>query len=147
MFLRQDPNALGVLTEAVSDHQQYLAGVCYQQDTPVVAALCPVLLFVGYHDDDIFSLLLRHLSPPLPIQTTISSSLRGRAGSPLRVVLDSSRQTPPDPTAFPFANERVASVSEFLAAFSRAIGQGLQRCSGRASVTLTHRFNHHNNQT
>ena len=48
-------------------------------------------------------------SPPLQIQTTISSSLRRRAGSPLRVILNSS--APPDPTAFPFANERMPSVS------------------------------------
>ena len=35
----------------------------YKRDAPVVAALCPILLFVEYNDDGIF-LLLRHLAPP-----------------------------------------------------------------------------------
>ena len=64
LFLRQDPYALTVLAEAASDDlQQYLAGVRYQRDAPVVAALCPILLFVEYHDDGILP-LLRHLAPP-----------------------------------------------------------------------------------
>ena len=63
-FLRQDPHALTVLAEAASDDlEQYLAGVRYQRDAPVVAALCPILLFVKYHDDGIFPLLW-HLAPP-----------------------------------------------------------------------------------
>ena len=63
MFLRQDPYALTVLAEAASDDlQQYLAGVRYQRDAPVVAVLCPTLLFMEYHDDGMFS-LLRHLAP------------------------------------------------------------------------------------
>ena len=36
---------------------------CYQRDAPVVAVLCPILLFVEYHEDGIFP-LLRHLAPP-----------------------------------------------------------------------------------
>ena len=35
----------------------------YQRDAPVVAALCPILFFVEYHDDGIFP-LLRHLATP-----------------------------------------------------------------------------------
>ena len=63
LFLRQDPHALTVLTEAASDDlHQYLAGVRYQRDIPVVAVFCPILLFVEYHDDSIFP-LLRHLVP------------------------------------------------------------------------------------
>ena len=77
---------------------------------------------------------------PLQIQMTISSSIRRRAGSPLRVILNSSTKTPTGPTAFPFARERMTSVSscigaELLEACSRATGQGLGQCSGRASVT------------
>ena len=65
LFLRQDPHALTVLAGAASDdlQQQYLACVRHQRDAPVVAALCPILLFVEYHDDGIFP-LLRHLAPP-----------------------------------------------------------------------------------
>ena len=64
LFLRQDPHALTVLAEAASDDlQQYLAGVRYQRDAPVVTALCPILLFVEYHDDAILP-LLQHLAPP-----------------------------------------------------------------------------------
>ena len=64
LFLRQNPHALTVLAEAASDDlQQYRAGVRYQGDTPVVAALCPILLFVKYHGDGIFP-LLRHIAPP-----------------------------------------------------------------------------------
>ena len=63
LFLRQDPHALTVLAEAASDDlRQYLVGVCYQRDAAVVAALCPILLFVEYDDDGIFP-LLRHLAP------------------------------------------------------------------------------------
>ena len=49
--------------------------------------------------------------PPLQIRTTISSSLRG---SPLRVILNSPMEAPSGPTAFPFANERMASVSSCI---------------------------------
>ena len=65
LFHWQDLYALALLTEAASDDlQQYLAGVRYQRNAPpVVVALRPILLFVEYHDDNIFS-LLRHLSPP-----------------------------------------------------------------------------------
>ena len=52
-----------MLAEAASDDlQQYLAGVRYQRDAPVVAAVCPILRFVEYHDDDIFP-LLPYLAP------------------------------------------------------------------------------------
>ena len=65
LFLWQDPHALAVFAEAASDDlQQYLAGVRYQRDAPVVAARWRILLFMKrHHDDDIF-LLLRHLAPP-----------------------------------------------------------------------------------
>ena len=64
LFLGQDPHALTILAQAVSDDlQQYLAGVRYQRDAPVVTALCPIVLFVEYHDDGIFP-LLRYLAPP-----------------------------------------------------------------------------------
>ena len=53
-------------------NKQYLAGLCYQRDTPIVAALCPILLFVEYHDDGIFLHCCR--PPPLQIQTTMISS-------------------------------------------------------------------------
>ena len=48
LFILRDPHALAVLTEAASDDlQQHLDGVRYQRDVPVVAALCPILLFHG----------------------------------------------------------------------------------------------------
>ena len=112
LFLRQDPHALALLAKAASDDfKQYLTGVRYQRDAPVVAALCPILFFMEYHKS-IFPLLW-HLAP-LQIQTTISSSLQRRAGSPLRVILNSSKETPSGPTAFPFANERMAPVSSCI---------------------------------
>ena len=46
---------LAVLAEAASDDlQQYLTGVRYQRDATLVAALCTIILFVGYRDDVIF---------------------------------------------------------------------------------------------
>ena len=67
LFLQQDPHTLAVLTEVASDDlQQYLAGVRYQRHTPVAAALCPIFLFVEYHDDGIFPLL----RPPPPPNTS-----------------------------------------------------------------------------
>ena len=50
-----------------------LAGVRYQRVTPVVATLCPILLFVEYHDDGIFP-LVRHLSPPSNTNDDIEQS-------------------------------------------------------------------------
>ena len=74
LFLRQDTHALTVLPEAASDDlQQYRAGVRYQRDSPVVAALCPILLFVEYHGDGIFP-LLRHLFRPLNTNGDIEQS-------------------------------------------------------------------------
>ena len=100
LFLRQDSHALAVLAEAASDDlQEYLAGVRYQRYAPVVAALCPILLSWG-------TIMMAYfhccgISPPLQIRTTISSSLPRRAGSPLRVILNSSTETPSGrPTAF-----------------------------------------------
>ena len=59
----EDPHAFAVLAETARDDlQQYLAGVCYQRDAPVVVLLCPILLFMEYRDDGIFP-LLRHLAP------------------------------------------------------------------------------------
>ena len=64
LFPWQDPHALTVLAEVASDDlQQFPAGVRYQRDASVVAALCPILLFMEYRDDGIFP-LLRHLPPP-----------------------------------------------------------------------------------
>ena len=64
MSLWRDPHARTVLAEAASDDlQQYLVGVRYQRDAPVVAALCLTLIFVEYRDDGIFA-LLRHIAPP-----------------------------------------------------------------------------------
>ena len=113
LFLRQDRHALIVLTEGTSDDlQQYLAGVRYQRDTPVVSTLSPILNFVEYRDEGIFP-LLRPL-PLLQMQTTISSSRRRKARSPLRVILNSSTEKPSDPAVFPFANERVLPVSSCI---------------------------------
>ena len=57
-LFRQETHAHALLSEAVSDYiQQYLTGVRYKRDASVVAALCPILLFVEYNDDGIFSLL------------------------------------------------------------------------------------------
>ena len=79
LFLRQDSQSLAVLSEVAGENLQlYLAGVRCQRDNPVVTALYPILIFVEYHDDGIFPLLLD--SPPIQIQKT--SSLGRRAGSP-----------------------------------------------------------------
>ena len=79
-------------------------------------------------------------SPPLQIRTTISSSLRRSAGSPLRVILNNSTETPSGPTAFrsPTSGWRLSapiSWTKLLVACFRVTGQGLLRCSGQASVT------------
>ena len=62
-------------------------------------------------------------SPPIQIQTMISSSLRRRAGSPLRMILSSSTETPSGPTAFPFANERMAPVSSSASGDMQVVDQ------------------------
>ena len=110
-FIRNEEYSL----EAASDDLlHHLASVRYQRNTPVVAALCTILLPVGYHDNDI-SPHIRHPPPP-PNTKTIWSSLHRKAGSPLRETLNSStRFTPSCPTAFfPFAYERVTYVSSWI---------------------------------
>ena len=78
LFLRQDPHAPAVLSEAASDNlQQYLAGVCYQRDAPVVAALCPILLFMEYHDGDTFPLLRHFVLPQNTNDETEQSPTQG----------------------------------------------------------------------
>ena len=53
---------LAVVTEAATDDlQQYLAGVRYQRDTPVVAALCPIPFLVEHVDNGIFLLLRNYM--------------------------------------------------------------------------------------
>ena len=74
LFLGQDPHTLTVLADAASDDlQQYLAGVRYQRDTPVVAALCPILIFMECHGGGIFP-LLRHLAPPSNTNNDVEQS-------------------------------------------------------------------------
>ena len=78
LFLRQDPHALTVLAKVASDDlQQYLADVRYQRDAPVVAALCPILLFVEYHDDGIVPLLWRIVPPPNTNDAIVQSPTHG----------------------------------------------------------------------
>ena len=74
LFPRQDSHAPAVLAEATSDDlQHYLAGVRFQRDASVVAALCPILLFMEYNDDGMFP-LLRHLVPPPNTNVDIEQS-------------------------------------------------------------------------
>ena len=72
--------------------------------------------FVEYHDEGIFPLLLLRYPPPpqVQIQTAVWSSLPRSAESLLRMILDSLTGIPSDPTVFPFAIKRMASVSRGL---------------------------------
>ena len=100
----------------------------------VVAALCPILIFVEYHDDSIFPLLCCGTFSPLQIQTKkISSRLRRRAGGWGK---SSTAQRKLLRFPQPFRLSDPASWAERLAAYFRATGQGLRRCSGRALLTL-----------
>ena len=113
LFLRQDPHAPAVLAEAASDDlQQYLAGVRYERDAPVVAAPCPILLFMEYHDDSIFP-LLRHLAPPPNTNHDIEQS-PAQGGVIVEGYLEQLNLDSAGPTAFSFANERMASVSSCI---------------------------------
>ena len=104
---------LAVLTEVASDDlKQYLAGVRYQRDAPIVAALCPILLFMEYHDDGIHP-LLRHLAPHPDTNDGIEqSSVKG--GITIEGNLDLLNGDSVRSTVFPFANERMASVSSCI---------------------------------
>ena len=139
LFLLQNFHAFAVHTEAANDNlQHYLAGVRYRRDTPLVTALFPILIFVKYHNDGRF-LLLRHPSF-LQIRAKISNSHRRRMRSPLRVILNSSTETPSSRRSFRSPTSRwclsaITSWAERLAACSPATGQSLRRCLGRASVT------------
>ena len=59
---------------ASDDLQQYLAGDRHLRDTPVVAALCSILLLVEHLDDGIF-LLLRDVPPPRNANDDVEQSL------------------------------------------------------------------------
>lgn len=77
-FLGQDPLMLVVGTETASDDlRQYLADVRYQRDTPVVAALCPILHLVERLHGGIFP-FWRDLSPLQMLTTMLSSLVAGR---------------------------------------------------------------------
>ena len=122
LFLRQDPHALTVLAEAASDNlQQYLAGVRYQRDAAVVAALYPILLLVKYHDDGIFP-LLRHLAPPPNTNDDIEQS-PAQGGIVVEGDLEQIDKEPVRSDSLPV---------ELLAACFRATGQGLLRYLGQA---------------
>ena len=117
LFLRQDPHALAVLTDAVSDDlQQYFAGVrCYLRDVPVVAVLCPILPFVEYHADDHDGTFpLRHAPPP-PNKNDDIEQPPSQGGITVEGDLEQlTTEIPSGSTAFPFANEWMAPVSSCI---------------------------------
>ena len=90
------------------------ACVRYQRDAPVVAAPCPILLFVEYHDDAIFS-LLRHLAPPPNTSNDIEQS-PAQGGITVEGNIEQLTGTASGPTVFLFANERMASISSCIVA-------------------------------
>ena len=113
LFLRQDPHALTVLAEVMSNGlQQYLAGVSYQRDVPVVAALYPILLFVEYHDGGILP-LLRHLAPP-PNTNDDAKQAPAQGGITVEGDLEQLNRDSVRSDSFPFANEQMASVSSCI---------------------------------
>lgn len=51
MFFGKNPEALVVVTEAVSDDiRQYFASACHQRDTPAVSTTRPTRIYVEYLD-------------------------------------------------------------------------------------------------
>ena len=60
-FIRNEEYSLEAARDDLLHH---LASVRYQRNTPVVAALCTILLPVGYHDNGISP----HIRHPLPLQ-------------------------------------------------------------------------------
>ena len=115
LFLRQDPHALAVFAEVASDDlQQYLAGVRYYNSEMPLYLPHSVRLFFLWSTMMMALLYCCGTLVLLEIGTAILSSLRRRAGSPLRVTLNSSTETPFGPAAFSFANERMASISSCI---------------------------------
>ena len=76
--------------------------------------------------------------PPLQVQTKISTSLCHRAGSPWRVILNSSTETPSGSIDFLFANGRMASVSCSLASLPGSLSSGA--CRSRPDRLPEHVF-------
>ena len=56
---------------------QYLSGVSYRRDAPVVSVLYPILRFVDHHDNGIFPLLRHLVSPPNTNDDIEHSSAQG----------------------------------------------------------------------
>ena len=74
LFFLQDPHALAVRAKAVSDKSSAVSSRhALQAICPSVAALCPIILLMEYHDDGIFP-PLRHLASPLNTNVDIEQS-------------------------------------------------------------------------
>ena len=103
----------------------------YEREAPVAAALCPILLFVEYHDDGIFP-LPRHLAlSPNTNDDTEQSPAQGG----ITVEGDLEQLNGDSVWSDSLSVRQRADDICQLVACSLAIGQGLLRCSGQASVT------------
>ena len=74
LFLLQDHHALAVRAKAVSDKSSAVScRHALQASCPSAAAICPIILLMEYHDDDIFP-PLRHLASPQNTNVDIEQS-------------------------------------------------------------------------
>ena len=94
------------------DLQKYLAGVRFQRDAPVVAALCPILIFMEYHDDGMIP-LLRHLAPPPNTNDDIEQST-AQGGITVESDVEQLNRDSVRSDSLPFANERMAFASSCI---------------------------------
>ena len=77
----------------------------YQRDTLVVVTLFPILLFVEYHDDGIFLLMLHPLPPPTTNDDIEQSPVRG--GITIEGDLEQLNRDSVRPTAVPINGRSV----------------------------------------
>ena len=114
LFLRQNVLAFAIINQAThDDFEEYFAGVSHEGDATIIATLSPIFLLV--------STLIVESShccgtpPSLDTATMISCNFPRVFNSPSSAkTFKSSAGRPSGPTAFQFANARIASSTSYL---------------------------------
>ena len=114
LFLRKNILAFAIVTQATRDYiEDYFAGVSHEGDATIIATLSSSFLFLKHLNCCIFPLLRRATAPPhsddniVELSESVEFSFVGQSLQELgREIIG--------PTAFWFANARIASSTSYL---------------------------------
>ena len=116
LFLRQNVLAFAIVTQAIrDDFVEYFAGVSHEEDATIIATLRPIFLLVKHLTLIVASFHCCGTPPPPHTATMISWNFPRVFNSPSSAkTFKSSAGRPSGPTAFRFANARIASSTSYL---------------------------------